>query len=283
MRSIRLLLLSLVAGTVLGLSAASAAERHDVRVVDDAYDDGEGEPAVTQVAVGDRVAWYWAADNEHQHTVTSLDGGFDSDRPCGNEVTACRSPGYVFTHTFTEPGTYRYRCEVHLTMLGTVEVRTAASGGSPSGSPSDDPSPGESTPPGSSPTGRQPTEPGGEPSQPAPDGTPAGDQPSPSPGTPPDPRPSRGAASARRFPGLALASPAAPNGPGRPQVAPEAPPTLSFEPFPEPPSPDRPTESATAVEIPAPRPGPGRRALTGIAAAGVLLSAVAVGRAVIRS
>lgn len=48
-----------------------------------------------------------------EHTVTADDGAFDSG-PLGGEAT--------FAFTFLEPGTYKYHCEIHKTMTGTVKV-----------------------------------------------------------------------------------------------------------------------------------------------------------------
>lgn len=266
---------------------AAASERHDVRVVDDAYDDGDDAPNVTEVVAGDRVAWHWATTNDNHHTVTALDGSFDSDAGCGDDVAACRSPGYVFIHTFEEPGTYRYRCEVHLTMFGTVEVRPALDD-SPSEGPSEEGSgdPGDASP--------SPTE-DDDGAEPPPDGGSGGTRPSPSerqtepsatPRSSPQSTPDRTyGAAPRELPGLRLDGPGA--GPAAPRqevtVAPRVRPSLDFEPFPTPTSPPRPSTDDVAVDIPRPRNGPPRGALIGIAAAAVVSSAAAVARVITRA
>jgi hypothetical protein len=51
------------------------------------------------------------------HTATSEDDAFDS----GN-----LDEGQSFSFTFTEPGTYQYRCDYHSDMTGTIVVEAAA-------------------------------------------------------------------------------------------------------------------------------------------------------------
>jgi hypothetical protein len=50
------------------------------------------------------------------HTVTALEGTFDSGKLNGGES---------FSVTFTKPGTFLYKCLIHPTMKGTVIVRSA--------------------------------------------------------------------------------------------------------------------------------------------------------------
>ena len=76
------------------------------------------------IAVGDTVTWRNADDRPH--TVTSNDGAFDS----GN-----LDEGQGFSFTFSEPGTYTYRCDYHSEMQATIVVEAEsavapASGGS---------------------------------------------------------------------------------------------------------------------------------------------------------
>ena len=68
-------------------------------------------PTLVQVDAGTAVTW----DNVDPtaHTVTALKGEFDS---------GTMESGDSFKHTFTKPGTYQYRCNIHPTMKGTVKV-----------------------------------------------------------------------------------------------------------------------------------------------------------------
>jgi plastocyanin len=67
-------------------------------------------PATLAVDVGEAVT----IQNEDgaPHTWTSDDGDFDEALAGGASVS----------HTFDEPGTFAYHCEIHSSMKGTVEV-----------------------------------------------------------------------------------------------------------------------------------------------------------------
>lgn len=56
----------------------------------------------------------WANEDPTPHTVTSVDGAFDSLQ---------LEPAETFSTVFEQPGDYPYRCEIHPTMTGTVHVR----------------------------------------------------------------------------------------------------------------------------------------------------------------
>ena len=71
----------------------------------------EFAPASVAIEAGTEVTW--TNDDPTDHTVTSLDGDFGSDS-LGN--------GDTFSHRFTEPGTYAYRCAIHPEMTGKVKV-----------------------------------------------------------------------------------------------------------------------------------------------------------------
>jgi LPXTG-motif cell wall-anchored protein len=76
------------------------------------------DPASLTIAVGDSVTW--TNDGKVAHTVTANGGSFDS----GN-----LNPGRSFTHTFSQAGTFRYFCQYHAGMTGTIEVTSSSSGG----------------------------------------------------------------------------------------------------------------------------------------------------------
>jgi plastocyanin len=69
-------------------------------------------PKTVTVHVGDTVRWI--NDDDDAHTVTATDGSFDSK---GLDTNAS------WTHTFTKPGAYKYFCELHPFMKGTVVVK----------------------------------------------------------------------------------------------------------------------------------------------------------------
>jgi plastocyanin len=69
-------------------------------------------PAQIEVLPGDTVAW--TNMSERRHTVTAVDGSFDS----GDLFS-----GDGFSHEFDVAGSFPYHCTVHPTMTGTVDVR----------------------------------------------------------------------------------------------------------------------------------------------------------------
>jgi plastocyanin len=78
----------------------------EVLVQDDFFD-----PERIRVTEGGTVTWRFAGRTPH--TVTALDGGFDS---------GIRDSGDSFAYTFEAAGTYEYVCVLHPGMAGHVEV-----------------------------------------------------------------------------------------------------------------------------------------------------------------
>jgi plastocyanin len=70
-------------------------------------------PVKTTVAAGTWVTW--SNDGQESHTVTAIDGSFDS----GN-----LDPSDGFSWYFDQPGTYQYTCSVHPWMNGMITVLT---------------------------------------------------------------------------------------------------------------------------------------------------------------
>jgi len=68
-------------------------------------------PPDLQIRLGDTV--HWTNSTGTPHTVTSDGGAFDS---------GAASVNFSFTHTFTTSGSFDYHCEVHPSMVGTIEV-----------------------------------------------------------------------------------------------------------------------------------------------------------------
>ena len=86
-----------------GGSDADPVAGEEVRVVDNAF-----EPEHLEVAAGDAVTWTWEGRAAHD-----VEGdGFASE---------VQDSG-TFSHTFEEPGTYAYHCNLHGGMTGTVTV-----------------------------------------------------------------------------------------------------------------------------------------------------------------
>ena len=68
-------------------------------------------PSSLTVKVGDTVTWI--NNDNHDHTVTSDNGTFNS----GNIAN-----GSTFSFTFNTAGTYSYNCSIHTSMTGTIVV-----------------------------------------------------------------------------------------------------------------------------------------------------------------
>jgi len=69
-------------------------------------------PEVNEVTSGTEVTWH--NEDPTEHTVTAVDGDFESNN---------LAQGESFSFTFDEPGTYAYRCVIHPEMEGAVNVR----------------------------------------------------------------------------------------------------------------------------------------------------------------
>ena len=74
-------------------------------------------PDVIHVVIGVNNTVNWTNNDQVTHTVTSLDGSFDS---------GLLQPGQMYVKTFTTPGTYQYHCQIHPWMNGTVIVSTSS-------------------------------------------------------------------------------------------------------------------------------------------------------------
>ena len=71
-------------------------------------------PATTKIHVGDTITW--TNDGPSSHTATAHGGSFD---------TGVLKKGQSASHTFTQPGTFTYFCQIHPFMHGTVVVLAA--------------------------------------------------------------------------------------------------------------------------------------------------------------
>src|SRR5512134_786765 len=97
----------LAVAAFLALAAPAGAATKNVKAADDFF-----EPPSTPAALGDTVRWDWTGANDHTVQTRSRQiDRFDS---------GIRSKGASFSHTFRYPGRFRYFCEIHFGMEGTV-------------------------------------------------------------------------------------------------------------------------------------------------------------------
>jgi plastocyanin len=91
-------------------------------------------PDTVNISVGDTVRWTWA---ESGHSVTSGPPCVPDSQYCSPNDMNCfpgtvSNIGFVYQHTFTEPGTYSYHCIVHC-VIGMTGVVNVSGGCAPSG------------------------------------------------------------------------------------------------------------------------------------------------------
>ena len=99
----------LVMSVILVMIPSATAEDHDVSITDDM----RFNPEDLTINVEDTVTW---TNNDGMgHTATSTDGpaSFDS----GNIAA-----GATWSFTFTEAGTYNYKCDYHSSMTASITV-----------------------------------------------------------------------------------------------------------------------------------------------------------------
>jgi LPXTG-motif cell wall-anchored protein len=68
-------------------------------------------PATTTIHAGDTITW--SNSGPSSHTATASNGSFN---------TGILKKGQSASHTFTQPGTYAYVCQIHSFMHGTITV-----------------------------------------------------------------------------------------------------------------------------------------------------------------
>jgi len=83
-------------------------------------------PSSLTINVGDRVTW--TNSDAVGHTATATGGAFD---------TGDIGQGQSASVRFTKAGTYAYYCTPHPSMTGTIRVRAASGGGTPTVPPTD--------------------------------------------------------------------------------------------------------------------------------------------------
>src|ERR1700720_2800486 len=111
-----------------GRPAVSGVPSATSQIVDVAVGQGGDVfvPDTVNISVGDTVRWTWA---ESGHSVTSGPPCVPDSQYCSPNDMNCfpgttSNQGFVYTHTFTEPGAYSYHCIVHciIGMIGAVNV-----------------------------------------------------------------------------------------------------------------------------------------------------------------
>lgn len=108
--------LSFVVGGLLLLcttNAFAAADLASVNIVDAPRPQPKWgyAPAVSKVAAGTWVTW--SNNGQDAHTVTAVDGSFDSQN---------LDPSEGFSWFFDQPGTFQYVCALHPWMTGKIVV-----------------------------------------------------------------------------------------------------------------------------------------------------------------
>jgi plastocyanin len=96
-----------VLAVLFAVPAAVLPATTAVHIKDDAF-----MPGTLTIVAGATVTF--ANDDDDAHTVTATDGTFDSKGLDTNQT---------WRHTFSKPGVYRYFCELHPFMKGTIVVK----------------------------------------------------------------------------------------------------------------------------------------------------------------
>ncbi len=126
----RRLTLSLTALTILAISALmflspTEAATVSIEVGDLYFCDVSHQQGVceTTVTAGETVTWNNVSGF---HTVTECDDTFSTCPPAGGFDSGSLPTGNSFSHTFSSPGTFEYRCMFHPTdMRGRITVQAA--------------------------------------------------------------------------------------------------------------------------------------------------------------
>ncbi len=113
------LALGIILAALLILTPAAGAQSSQQTV---SIQDFFFSPAQITVQPGTKVTW--VNRGNAPHTVTADDGSFDSET---------LRPGQSFSHTFQNPGTVAYHCEIHPSMKGSVTVSGGVKGGAATG------------------------------------------------------------------------------------------------------------------------------------------------------
>jgi plastocyanin len=112
--------------TVTPTPPAGAAHVVNIGQSGSSYRDVQSGTSVSTIHVGDTVQWVWMGGPHSTTSGSCMAGGYYGGTTCGPDAqwdSGVRSPSYTFSYKFTEAGTFRYFCEVHLgSMVGTIQV-----------------------------------------------------------------------------------------------------------------------------------------------------------------
>jgi plastocyanin len=78
-------------------------------------------PCPTTIAPGDTITWNWVGNNPHTSTACS-DGNYNNCAAAQGWDSGVLGNGATFSRTFNTAGTFFYRCNVHPSMRGRIEV-----------------------------------------------------------------------------------------------------------------------------------------------------------------
>lgn len=103
------LMIALAVAALLTGVASGTAGSVDTNLAIDNY---AFKPPTITVCTGERIVW--KNNDDDPHTVTALDGSWDS-KGLGQ--------GDTYKHAFDKPGKYEYYCKVHPFMRGVIIVK----------------------------------------------------------------------------------------------------------------------------------------------------------------
>src|SRR3954464_4199234 len=84
--------------------------------VANANKDNVMDPSSLSIKTGDAIKFHWNESGHNVHFQNSPEGDVD---------LGYHSTGYEVSHTFTQPGTYKFVCDSHSGMKGTIDVTGA--------------------------------------------------------------------------------------------------------------------------------------------------------------
>jgi plastocyanin len=162
-----------VTGALAGVGVASSAQDATINTTAELWD-----PADVTIATGESVTWNWDTSPGVAHNLVA-DGGPAEDPTWTGQLEGFKTSGQ-YTRQFTQPGTYRFLCQAHVNMKGSVLVEGDPTEPTPTSTPGGPTPTPTSTPPGGTPTPAPTVDPSGTPpddhlSTPAPTGSAATD------------------------------------------------------------------------------------------------------------
>src|SRR3954449_5968414 len=132
-----LALLAVLALLGTAMTGGAATTPPTVNVAD-ASGNNVMDPSSTTIKTGDAIKFHWNEGGHNVHFQNSPEGDVD---------LGYHSTGYEVSHTFTQPGTYKFVCDSHSKMTGTITVSGAPVQPAPAPQPPPDPAPPATDPP----------------------------------------------------------------------------------------------------------------------------------------